>query len=298
MSIITIAIIVIITVLIMIFILKPRSKTNLKTLSFLEIYSERGKVWINQMRQLYDSGLTWEKDQVKLYEKQFQLDLPLNEWGNKVSAYWADLGVPENYLDQDENSAIYKAGSYFHDMQMRLNLRSSYQHQMLTELSESEVMSEHGLNINSGEVLYYHATRIDWYEEKTVRTNVAYSGFRYRSGGNMSFSSGMFSSIKNDVKNYVLLDRGTLYITNKRIIFIGAESRENRNVKFDELLELSFYNDGILLGKSTGKKPLLYVADYENGILQRDILNQVIRVIYRIMSNTQNKDLTPHNYES
>lgn len=264
--------------------------------SILESYTPNGRIWVKKMSELYDNGLVWEKDPILLYEKTFGENLKLNEHGVKVSSYWDSIGVPKNYYDFDEKSAEYRVGEFFHEMERNLSLRFSYQYKPLSSKNESEVMKEYGLNIHSNEVLYYHSIKIDWYEEKTVRTNVTYGGFKYRIGGNMSYNTGSFSVVKNEVKDYVLVDRGSLFITNKRVIFVGSTKNENRTVNIDDILELSLFKDGLLLGKSKGKKPLIYVPAFTDSLVARDNLNFIIRVLVRVMSGTENMDLTPKDY--
>ncbi|MEO8149816.1 MAG: hypothetical protein ABI723_19410 [Bacteroidia bacterium] len=273
-----------------------KSKPEVKGKSILESYSEHGQVWVKQMCQLYDSGLTWDKDPQLLYEKTFGITLAPNEHGQKYSAYWNDIGVDRDYLNAEETSSQYRIGAFAHDIEMGLSLRFAYQYKPLTSQTESEVMKEFGLNIDSDELLYYSSKKIDWYEEKVVSTNVSYSGFRYRPGGQMSFSTGTFHVIKNNISDYILLDRGSLYITNKRVIFIGDESRQNRIVKINDILELSIYKDGVLLGKANGKQPLIFVPNFQNELVARDNFNWILRVLDRVMSGTQDQDLTPVDF--
>lgn len=58
------------------------------------------------------------------------------------------------------------------------------------------------------------------------------------------------------------IDDGTLYITNKRIIFDGQ--RKNSTIRHSALLGLEMYRDGIVLEKATGKSPhLILTGDVE-----------------------------------
>ena len=114
----------------------------------------------------------------------------------------------------------------------------------------------------------------------------------------MNFNTGAFNVVKNDVKDYVLLERGSLFVTNKRIIFIGNNNRENRTLRLDNLLEISIYKDGLLLGKSNGSKPLVLVPDFKSNLVPRDNLNCLIRVLDRLMTGTEAFDLTPPDYKN
>jgi hypothetical protein len=56
-----------------------------------------------------------------------------------------------------------------------------------------------------------------------------------------------------------LIDKGTLYLTNKRLILTGA--KKNANIRLDKILNISPYSDGVEIDKETGKKPVLQFTD-------------------------------------
>ena len=188
-----------------------------------------------------------------MYEKMFGAPLPLNERGHK--SITDAIGLKPEWRSAPETSGEYRAAEFFDDLQLGLILRHGYQFHPLKGESEAEVMKKHGLNIGTNELLYYHSSKIDWHEEKTVRTTVAYRGFSYRAGGPMSYKTGQYDIMATHTTDFVPVDRGDLFITNRRIIFVGKENRQNRTLDIDDLLEFSIYRDGILLGKSNGRKP-------------------------------------------
>lgn len=51
------------------------------------------------------------------------------------------------------------------------------------------------------------------------------------------------------------IDDGTLYITNKRVIFDGR--RKNSTIRHSALLGLEMFRDGLVLEKASGKSPHL-----------------------------------------
>src|SRR5215212_2262472 len=84
-------------ILMAVLIAKFSNKPKAKGPTIIDTYSEHGKIWIKQLSDLYDSGLTWEKSPELLYEKTFGITLPPNQYGVKVSSYWKDIGVPDDY---------------------------------------------------------------------------------------------------------------------------------------------------------------------------------------------------------
>jgi hypothetical protein len=55
-----------------------------------------------------------------------------------------------------------------------------------------------------------------------------------------------------------LIDTGTLYLTNKRIIFTGRN--KNSNIHIDKILDIILYSDGVKIRKETGKSPTLQMT--------------------------------------
>ncbi len=292
---------IILFIIILLAVTKKSTKKPVPGNLIFDKYSEHGKVWVKKMWDMYQAGLTWDKIPTltcDVYEKTFSISLALNQYGTKYNSYKKDIGVPENYFDAEETSLDYKLGNFFFELSLYLDMRFRYQYEPLTSKNALEVMKEFGLNIDSNEILYYSSIKIDWYEEETISTNVSYTGFRYRTGGQMSFNTGTFNVAKDNVKGFILLDRGSLYITNKRIIFISNGSIQNRSINLNDILEFIIYKDGILLGKVNGKKPLIFFPEALNTLLQPDGLNVVIRILDRLLSGNQNEDLTPQDYKT
>jgi len=63
--------------------------------------------------------------------------------------------------------------------------------------------------------------------------------------------------IYNNSVKYV--DSGNLYLTNKRVIFIGRY--KNINIRFDKILKLNPYSDGIEIDKETIKSTFIQISD-------------------------------------
>lgn len=59
------------------------------------------------------------------------------------------------------------------------------------------------------------------------------------------------------LKELRLLDSGTLYLTNKRIIFLGH--KKNSNIKLDKILSVTPYSNGIEVVKDAGRNPIFLV---------------------------------------
>ena len=103
----------------------------------------------------------------------------------------------------------------------------------------------------------YFQTSVEWYEKRTVTQRINYSGttasirimkgVRYRVG---SIRPQMVTS-----EEWKLIDYGTLYLTSKRLIFVGAS--KSSNITLAKILSFTPYSDGIEISKDTGRPPFL-----------------------------------------
>lgn len=121
---------------------------------------------------------------------------------------------------------------------------------------------ESPINLQRSETLYYR-TNIDWYETRTRTTYVSYGGittsFRIMKG--VTLRSGMIAPTRHSEEYMKLIDSGELFLTSKRIVFIGTSG--NKNIPWTKVLSITAYEDGIEIGKDTGKKPFFKCNNVE-----------------------------------
>lgn len=129
------------------------------------------------------------------------------------------------------------------------------------------------IKLQSGEALYatFHTVI---HEPRTVTKRVNYHGLstsikickgvRYRIG------SINLDRVSEDVLKAI--DEGIMYITSKRLIFIGA--RKNMNIKYEKILNLEPFSNGLTVNKDTGKPLFLEGADHEHILLISRLLNE------------------------
>lgn len=96
-----------------------------------------------------------------------------------------------------------------------------------------------------------------WYEPRVQTTRVDYAGagYRIRIAKGLHFRVGSVAGkpVKKDV--LTLLDSGTVYLTNRRVIFDGEKA--NKTIKVSNLIGFEPYSDAIALEKATGKNPVI-----------------------------------------
>jgi hypothetical protein len=90
------------------------------------------------------------------------------------------------------------------------------------------------INLQKNESCYF-TTSMDWYEQRSAGRGIS---------------------------EWRLIDRGQMYLTNKRLIFMGYQ--KDTNIRLDKILSFTAYADGIELKKETGKSPrLLFKNDID-----------------------------------
>lgn len=114
--------------------------------------------------------------------------------------------------------------------------------------------------IQKSEVCYMKVINVNWYELRSVRQRMSYSGYStsFRVAKGFYLRSGSYRPQSYSVDTMKLIDTGTLYLTNKRIIFTGA--KKNSNIRIDKIIDFTPYTDGVEIGKDTGKSPTLQMA--------------------------------------
>ena len=118
------------------------------------------------------------------------------------------------------------------------------------------------INIQKSETLYYK-THITWYEERTRTTHVDYTGIstRFRICKGVYLRAGNIAPSRHTEEYMKEIDSGTVYFTNKRIIFMGSHG--NKNIPLTKVLAYTAYNNGIQIEKDTGKSPFFETDDSE-----------------------------------
>ena len=120
------------------------------------------------------------------------------------------------------------------------------------------------INLQKGEACHITACHITafatWHEMRTRTERINYGGpvasIRICKGLRYRIGSVQVQRVTRD--EMVEIDRGQLYVTNKRIIFNGA--KKNSTIRLSALLSFSPYADGVALEKASGKAAHLVLS--------------------------------------
>lgn len=129
------------------------------------------------------------------------------------------------------------------------------------------------INLQKSEQCYY-TSRIDWLENRTVTQRINYGGpsYRVKIMKGVYYRAGSVKVQRMTSEQLLLIDSGTIYITNKRLIFLG--SKKNTNIPIAKILSVTPYSDGVGIEKDSGKSPIFRITD--NADIFALILGRVI----------------------
>ncbi len=106
----------------------------------------------------------------------------------------------------------------------------------------------------------YFQTPATLCETRAVNTRVNYFGptARIKIMKGVYYRLGSVNVRPKTEQKLSKIDVGTIYITNKRLIFIGSST--NRPIRYSQILDFEVYSDGISIVKETGKSPVFMIS--------------------------------------
>jgi hypothetical protein len=145
------------------------------------------------------------------------------------------------------------------DADLNFKLQKLKEYWKLENLPLSTIQTN--IVLQKGESCFIQISNVYWYEPRTVRQRVGHTGY----SASIKIAKGFYLKSSSYKPSYYtreelrLIDYGTLYLTNKRIILIGQT--KNSNIRLEKILQFAPYGDGVEIGKDTGKSPLLKIAN-------------------------------------
>lgn len=127
---------------------------------------------------------------------------------------------------------------------------------MYTELGNRGMFLTNGkgLIMNPREECYFRGVNSMCHTIQTLLRDISYSGFKYGKG--MLRAGNMFVS-KNDITDWKEYTRGTMYVTNQRVIIIGVNNK-TKNIPLGNIANYSlFENNGIIFTLKNGN-PVIF----------------------------------------
>jgi hypothetical protein len=110
--------------------------------------------------------------------------------------------------------------------------------------------------IQKVETLHFRSN-IDWLEQRRVTKQINYWGpvARIKIMKGVYYRIGSIGGQRVSEDNWQMIDSGVLYLTNKRLIFMGQKG--NKTIPINKILDFKPFKNGIDIQKDSGKSPFL-----------------------------------------
>lgn len=118
----------------------------------------------------------------------------------------------------------------------------------------------------------YHAAESVWAQMKVRKQHRGYVGgsIGFRVAKGVTLRLGRAVPVYDESEELVDLSAGTLYVTNKKLVFAGE--KKSTNITFGRLISHDLFQDAIQLNKSSGKPDVFRLgpidAEYIDALLQ------------------------------
>jgi hypothetical protein len=171
-------------------------------------------------------------------------------------------------------------------VQLGVRLQLKNQEQWQLERLKIYWSLEHGplksiqtdISLQRDEQCYFIQQRVNWYELRSVRHTTGSIGYsaRIKLAKGFYLKTSHHKPIAHTANEMKLIESGTLYLTNKRILLTG-NSGTTKNIRLNKVLNTIPSQNGIEIIKDSGKTPLLEIkkdADIFTLLLERLVAEQ------------------------
>ena len=112
------------------------------------------------------------------------------------------------------------------------------------------------INLQNSERLHFQSY-IDWQEQRRVTKRINYGGptARIKIMKGVYYRIGSVNVQRVSEDTWQKIDNGILYLTNKRLIFMGQKG--NKTIPINKILDFKPYKNGVDIQKESGKSPFL-----------------------------------------
>jgi hypothetical protein len=208
-----------------------------------------------------------EKEELDILKKEFNIsqndynEILSSEVSAKIKEYLRPIFAKRRMSPEEENK--------FNEMLADMHVNPGDIKQSLSKFRKYWDIEnidlppiESPINIQKNENLFFYA-KVEWFEERVKTKYVSYGGIgvKFKICKGVYLRAGSIAPTYNTEHYLKLIDVGTLYFTNKRIIFIGNHG--NKTIPFSKILAFTPYSNGIGIDKETGKKPFIKYEDSE-----------------------------------
>ena len=192
------------------------------------------------------------------YPEENFLDL----YKQKASVILKDIleeAISDERLSPDEEDEVKKVAK---DIGIDLKFEEATQemlnrYRLYWQIENGELPElEPEINLFKGERLHF-TTEVNWHEYRRVTQRIQYGGptMRVKLARGIYYRAGDLGVKRVTSDELKLIDTGTMYLTSKRVIFMGE--RGNKTIRLNRILAFEPFTNGVMLQKDKGKSPFL-----------------------------------------
>lgn len=257
--------------------LNDKEVNDIQTQMTTEIYK-------NEVKNVFADDKLTNNEKEFLSNLQKDLKLPnsiadklYNESATKLLQDYVNRITSDQRISPEEENELNELTKNLNvDLNLDNNSKSAFQKMKLFwKIENGDIpVIEANINLQKKEVCYF-VTNVKWYEMRTVTKRINYGGptlsIKIAKGLYWRTGSMNVQNVSQDIMK--LIDIGTLYLTNKRLIFMGQKN--NKTINLNKILDFTCYKNGFDIQKDTGKSPFIEFS--ENVDLFAIIFGQCIK---------------------
>lgn len=171
--------------------------------------------------------------------------------------------IADEQLSPQEEQALYALADRLHiELQLSNATRQLLEkYKLYWQIAEGDVPTiDPGINLFKNESCYFTAAAT-WLEYRTVSQRYNYSGptARIKIAKGIYWRMGSMNVKPTPKEELRPIDTGYLYLTSKRIIFMGQ--RRNKTIRLNRILDFTIFSNGVDIQKDAGASPFIQFSD-------------------------------------
>ncbi len=231
-----------------------------------EIHQElAGQVYKNEVEKLIEDGELDEGERVFMEKLQNDLKLPqefanriYQQSGQELIQNLMNKAIEDAKLNPQEEKELYAIAQNLNaELKFDDATRSDLEKYKLYWQVENDELPELivDLNVPRNEKCYFMAQNVTWYERNTMEEQKTFtnSTLRLKIAKGLYWRNHLEEDQYLDPQKWQVVDRGILYLTNKRVFFRGDKS--DKILLLNRVLDFSVFSNGIEVEKDRDKNP-------------------------------------------
>jgi len=239
--------------------------------TFKKIKKWTKSIYRDIVLSIISDGKVNEVEETKLEEYKIKLDLTISETkniyieeANKYFIEYVNEIIADDRVNPVEEQTLYAIAK---NLNINVNIPDELAHKLnkfklYWQIEHDEIpIIESDIKLIRGEKLYFKGKDVDWLEMRKVTKRYNYAGptARIKIAKGIYYRLGSISVQPVTEDEWRTIDSGSIYVTNKRLIFMGDKS--NKTIRLNRILDIIAYSNGVDIQKDSGRSPFLQFYD-------------------------------------